>query len=84
MALLETQTLGMTFGGLRALHDLDLRVEEGSIHGLIGPNGSGKTTAFNLITGLYRATQGRILFGDADLTRLPPHRITALGIARTF
>jgi ABC-type branched-subunit amino acid transport system ATPase component len=84
MTLLETQALGMTFGGLRALHDLDLRVRDGSIHGLIGPNGSGKTTAFNVITGLYRATQGRILFGDADLARLPPHRITALGIARTF
>lgn len=86
MALLETRALGMTFGGLHAVNELDLCVQAGSITGLIGPNGSGKTTVFNLITGLYRATQGRILFNDgaADLVGLPPHRITALGIARTF
>ena len=71
------------------MHDLALRVEEGEIVGLIGPNGSGKTTVFNLITGLYRATAGRISFdlrerGRRQLVGLSPHAITALGIARTF
>ena len=86
MAFLETAGLTKDFGGLRAVHDLALRVEEGEIVGLIGPNGSGKTTVFNLITGLYRPSAGRIVFDDGrrELTGLPPHRITALGIARTF
>ncbi len=86
MALLETEGLTKDFGGLRAVHDLALRVEEGEIVGLIGPNGSGKTTLFNLITGLYPATAGRIRFdhGRRELVGLAPHRITALGIARTF
>jgi ABC-type branched-subunit amino acid transport system ATPase component len=76
----------MAFGGLRAVHELDLRVERGEIVGLIGPNGSGKTTVFNVITGLYRATAGRIGFNGSagDLVGRPPHTITALGIARTF
>ena len=86
MALLETDGLTKDFGGLRAVHDLALRVEAGEIVGLIGPNGSGKTTAFNLITGLYRATAGRIRFdqGRRELVGLAPHVITGLGIARTF
>jgi len=86
MALLETAGLTKDFGGLRAVHDLALRVDQGEIVGLIGPNGSGKTTVFNLVTGLYRATGGRILFDDGrrELTGLAPHAITALGIARTF
>ena len=76
----------MAFGGLRALQELDLVVERGEIAGLIGPNGSGKTTAFNVISGLYRATAGRIAFDDsrAELVGRPPHAITALGVARTF
>ncbi len=89
MPLLQTSGLTKDFGGLRAVHDLALRVEEGEIVGLIGPNGSGKTTVFNLVTGIYRPTGGRILFdaggGDRlDLAGLAPHRVTALGIARTF
>lgn len=86
MALLEACRLSKRFGGLQAFRDLDLTVSEGQILGLIGPNGSGKTTFFNTVTGLHPATGGRILFADGqhDLTRLPPHRITALGIARTF
>ena len=86
MSLLETEGLTKDFGGLRAVHDLALRVEEGEIVGLIGPNGSGKTTCFNLITGLYQATDGRIRFdhGRRELVGLAPHRITAFGIARTF
>jgi ABC-type branched-subunit amino acid transport system ATPase component len=86
MALFETVGLTKYFGGLRALDGLDLHVEEGEIVGLIGPNGSGKTTVFNVITGIHRATEGRFTFdhGKKDLTALPSHAITAVGIARTF
>jgi len=89
MALLETAGLTKDFGGLRAVRDFDLRVEERMILGLIGPNGSGKTTIFNLVTGIYRATAGRVTFnlGGRDrheLVGLPSHVITGLGIARTF
>ena len=89
MALLETQGLSKAFGGLRAVNELDLRVELGEIVGMIGPNGSGKTTVFNLITGIYRSTAGRMTFlardgSPADLAGLPSHAITALGVARTF
>src|SRR4029450_13500067 len=86
MALFETAGLTKDFGGLRAVDGLDLRVEEGEIVGLIGPNGSGKPTVFNLITGIPRATAGRFTFdhGRRNLTALPSHAITAVGIARTF
>ena len=86
MALFETAGLTKDFGGLRAVDRLDLRVEPAEIVGLIGPNGSGKTTVFNVITGLHRATAGRVTFdqGRRDLTALPSHAITAAGIARTF
>jgi ABC-type branched-subunit amino acid transport system ATPase component len=86
MSLLEAAGLSMAFGGLRAVHDLDLTIQPGEIVGLIGPNGSGKTTVFNVVTGLYRATAGRIGFdnGKAELVGRPPHQIAALGIARTF
>jgi branched-chain amino acid transport system ATP-binding protein len=86
MPLLEASGLSMAFGGLRAVHELDLAVQAGEITGLIGPNGSGKTTVFNLISGLYRATAGRIFFDRdrSDLVGRAPHTITKLGIARTF
>jgi ABC-type branched-subunit amino acid transport system ATPase component len=86
MALLQVIGLSMTFGGLRAVDALDLEVETGELVGLIGPNGSGKTTVFNAVSGVYRASSGRILFGSArhDLVGRPPHAITELGVARTF
>jgi ABC-type branched-subunit amino acid transport system ATPase component len=91
MALLEIAGLGKSFGGLRAVQDLELQVAAGEIVGLIGPNGSGKTTVFNLITGLYRASAGRITLnlgehehGRRELVGRKPHAITALGVARTF
>jgi ABC-type branched-subunit amino acid transport system ATPase component len=86
MALLDVSRLSMAFGGLHALDELDLTVQRSEIVGLIGPNGSGKTTVFNLISGLYRATSGRIAFDDdrSDLVGKPAHVITALGVARTF
>jgi ABC-type branched-subunit amino acid transport system ATPase component len=74
----------MTFGGLTALDALDLCVVGGEILGLIGPNGSGKTTFFNVVTGLYRPSAGSIAFEDRDITRLPPQRICRAGIARKF
>ena len=86
MALLEATGLKKTFGGLQAVQDFDFRMNDGEIVGLIGPNGSGKTTIFNLVTGILRATGGSIRFdhGKHELTGRPSHAITALGLARTF
>jgi ABC-type branched-subunit amino acid transport system ATPase component len=83
-ALLEVQAVTKSFGGLRALDDCSFDVEEGSIVGLIGPNGSGKTTMFNVITGYERADAGVILLGGSDLTKAAPGRICELGVGRTF
>jgi branched-chain amino acid transport system ATP-binding protein len=74
----------MQFGGLKAVTDLNLVVNEGQVVGLIGPNGAGKTTVFNMITGVYAPTRGKILFNEKDITGLGPSKITSLGIARTF
>ncbi len=84
MTLLMTEHLDMRFGGLSALEDLNLTVPAGGLSGLIGPNGAGKTTAFNLISGFLQPTGGRIIYDGYDITGAPPHRLTALGIARTF
>jgi|Deesub1362A_J573_1020465.scaffolds.fasta_scaffold04401_5 ABC-type branched-subunit amino acid transport system ATPase component len=84
MTLLSTQDLTKAFGGLRAVDGVDLRVEKGEIHGIIGPNGAGKTTLFNLITGYLRPTRGTIQFRGRRIDGLEPHRVVALGIARTF
>ncbi|MET1101363.1 MAG: ABC transporter ATP-binding protein [Pyrodictiaceae archaeon] len=72
------------FGGLVALRGVSITVSEGERVGLIGPNGAGKTTLFNVITGVYRPEEGRIIFDGRDITGWPPHRITRLGVARTF
>jgi len=84
MALLELDNLSLDFGGLKALHELDLGVDEGEIVSLIGPNGAGKTTVFNVITGLYEPTGGEVRFAGQSLTGLKPHQVTQRGIARTF
>ncbi len=84
MPLLEISRLTHRFEGLCAVSDFNLRVEPHELIGIIGPNGAGKTTVFNLITGVYRATEGGILFQNQKLVGLTPHRITRLGIARTF
>ncbi len=82
--MLELASISKSFGGLRVLDDVSLKVPQGAIFGLIGPNGAGKTTVFNLVTGLIPATSGTITFDGANLAGLAPHRITRLGIARTF
>ncbi len=84
MPLLETTGLTRRFGGLRAVDRLDLRVEEGDIMGLIGPNGSGKTTALNLITGFIKPTEGAVTYQGEDVTGSPPHDLAARGVVRTF
>jgi branched-chain amino acid transport system ATP-binding protein len=74
----------VTFGGLAALDDVSLAVEPGSTHAVIGPNGAGKSTLLNVLTGVYRASGGRVRYGDTTLTGLRPPRIAALGVSRTF
>jgi len=82
--LLETKELAKAFGGIKAVSGVDLKVMPGSIVGIIGPNGSGKTTFFNLITGLIEPSGGRVLLAGKDITGLKPHVIVEKGIARTF
>jgi branched-chain amino acid transport system ATP-binding protein len=82
--LLICRDLTRSFGGVVALGGLSLELRQGEILGLIGPNGSGKTTFFNVLTGLYPATRGEILFGGASLTRARPQAVYRAGISRTF
>jgi branched-chain amino acid transport system ATP-binding protein len=84
MALLAVQSVTKRFGGIIAVDEVSLNVEEGEIVGLIGPNGAGKTTLFNLVSGIYRPDAGDIVFRAESLAKVPPHRIVARGIARTF
>jgi branched-chain amino acid transport system ATP-binding protein len=84
MPLLQIKNLTHFFGGLRAVYDYNLDLEEGELVGLIGPNGAGKTTIFNLVTGAYRPTEGEVQLNGNDLVGLHPHQITTKGIARTF
>jgi branched-chain amino acid transport system ATP-binding protein len=92
--LLDAKDVTKRFGGLTALKDLDLSINEGEIRGLIGPNGAGKTTFFNLVTGIFPPTEGRIIFEDEEILEITmlgiirrrrrPHEITQQGIGRTF
>lgn len=68
MALLEAKKLGISFGGLRAVDDFNISIEKGALYGLIGPNGAGKTTVFNLLTGVYKPTEGIITLDGKDIT----------------
>lgn len=83
-ALLEIRDLSVSFGGVVALDNVSFDVASGQTTGLIGPNGAGKTTLFNCLSGLYRPNHGDIVFDGDSILRLPPHRIAALGIGRTF
>ena len=84
MAILEVSGLTKTFGGLIAVNELSFSVEKGKVLGIVGPNGSGKTTAFNLISGFMKPASGRVIFNGEDVTTLKPHLIVNKGIARTF
>lgn len=84
MALLEVTNLGISFGGLRAVDSLNLTIEKGQLYGLIGPNGAGKTTAFNLLTGVYKPTEGIIKLDGKNITGKSTIEINKCGIARTF
>ena len=82
--LLEAQGVCKTFGGLKAVEDVDMQIREGDIFGIIGPNGAGKTTFFNMCTGMYPVTRGKILFEGHDLTEMNTEEIAEKYIARTF
>lgn len=84
MAILELSDISVRFGGLQALTDVSFRVSEGDIVGLIGPNGAGKTTVFNVITGVYQTSAGQVSYDGKPLIEMRPHKILALGVARTF
>ena len=82
--ILKSNNLVKSFGGVTAINQLSLEVERGTVFGIIGPNGSGKTTFFNLITGIHRPNSGKVFFNDRDITGLRPHQIAEIGIGRTF
>lgn len=84
MSLLRIDNITMKFGGLVAVSNFSLEMDNNEIVGLIGPNGAGKTTAFNMITGVYRPTTGNIFFQNVNIVRKKPDQITKMGIARTF
>ena len=83
-AMLETKNLGISFGGLKAVDGLSLKIEKGQLYGLIGPNGAGKTTAFNLLTGVYKPTMGNFFLDGEKMTGHNTVEINKKGIARTF
>ncbi|MEI4278351.1 ABC transporter ATP-binding protein [Klenkia terrae] len=81
---LRVEGLTVRFGGITALSEVSFTVEPGTVHALIGPNGAGKSTLVNVLGGTYRATEGAVHYGDAELTALRPDRVAGLGVARTF
>ncbi len=82
--ILETQHLRKEFGGLVAVQDVSLEIEQGHTHSIIGPNGAGKTTFFNLLSGKYRPTRGHVMYKGRDITSLPLHRRAHIGMGRSF
>ena len=84
MSLLEIRNIRKHFGGILALNDISFNIEEGETKGVIGPNGAGKTTLFNTISGIYRSDSGQIIFRGQRIEKLKSHKISSLGIARTF
>jgi branched-chain amino acid transport system ATP-binding protein len=84
MSLFAAEQIAINFGGIKAVDGVTFSIDKGEVFTIIGPNGAGKTTIFNLMSRIYDPTAGRLLFEDKDITRVPPHRIADLGIARTF
>lgn len=84
MTVLEIKNLVKSFGGILALRDVSFNIESNTILGIIGPNGSGKTTFFNLVTGFLRPNSGQIIYEGKDLTRCPSYQIASLGVVRTY
>lgn len=84
MILLELKSLSISFGGLKAVSELNMKIKKGELYGLIGPNGAGKTTVFNLLTGVYRPTEGQILLEGENLVGKSTIEINKKGVARTF
>ena len=84
MELLNITHINHFFGGLQAIREFNLTLREGELLGLIGPNGAGKTTVFNLVSGFYQPSEGQIVFMGKNIANLRPHKVTALGLARTF
>lgn len=82
--ILKTENLGITFGGLKAVQNLDLEIRKKQLYGLVGPNGAGKTTVFNMLTGVYQPTYGKFYLDGEELTGLSQEKINKKGIARTF
>lgn len=82
--ILETHDLTVRFGGLVAVDGVNLKVRPGSFQSVIGPNGAGKTTLFNLISGVYKPTGGRVVYKGREITGLPPHKVSQLGLGRSF
>lgn len=82
--ILETRDLTVQFGGLVAVDQVSLKVKKGTFQSVIGPNGAGKTTLFNLICGIYKPTSGRVIYNGRDITGLPPHAVSQLGLGRSF
>jgi len=83
-AILKTENLTISFGGIKALSNVSFEVEKGAIYSIIGPNGAGKTTIFNCISGIYQPSSGKIFFKGEDITHLKPYQVAKKGIARTF
>src|SRR5881628_3071895 len=84
MTFFRAEKLTINFGGIRAVDGVSFEVEPGQVFTIIGPNGAGKTTIFNIVSRIYEPTDGRLVFCDEDITRVPPHDVARRGIARTF
>ena len=83
-SILTCQDVSINFGGVKAVQNVTLEIEKGSITSIIGPNGAGKTTFFNIISGVYKPTSGKVLFDGTDITSMKQHEVSRLGMARTF
>ena len=84
MSLFKVENISIAFGGVKALNNVSFEVDEGEVFTIIGPNGAGKSTLFNVISRIYQPTEGKIYFENNDISKVAPHKISSLGIARTF